>query len=123
MITLDIPRIPVSPNALLGFHWRYRKQNCDLWQKEIWYALISAGYSPQHLPYPRAKITICRQSHCSLDPDNLVASVKPIIDALRYARVLVDDSAKHLELVVTQTRERRSVAPRTLIEIQPLEVA
>jgi hypothetical protein len=123
VIKLEIPRIPPSPNDLLGMHWRYRKKNCDLWQKEVWYALITAGYSPQRIPYPRAKVCIHRQSHGELDPDNLVACVKPILDALRYAHVLVDDSSKHLELVVTQARTPRASAPCTLIEIRPLEAA
>lgn len=123
MIQLEILRIPSSPNELLGQHWRYRKRNCDLWQKEIWYALITAGYSPQRIPYPRAKVTIHRKSHGELDPDNLVASVKPILDALRYACVLVDDSPKHLELIVTQARTPRASAPCTSIEIRPLEAA
>ena len=119
MITLEIPRIPPSPNTLLGTHWRYRHKNSALWQKEVWYALITAGYSPQRTPYPKARVTINRRSRQQLDPDNLVGCVKPVIDALRYAHVLLDDSPNHIELVVTQTRDR-SLNPRTLIEIQPL---
>jgi hypothetical protein len=120
MITLEIPRIPPSPNALLGFHWRHRHRNSAVWQKEIVYALLTSGQPLQRLPYERARVTIHRQSRGELDPDNLVASTKPILDALRYARVLVDDSPKHLELVVTQARDHR-VTPFTRIQIQPLE--
>lgn len=120
MITLDIPRIPASPNQLLGAHWRHRHRNSQTWQDEIWFALHQAGYSTQRTPYARARVTIDRRSRGELDPDNLVGSVKPVIDALRYAHVLVDDSPKHLELVVTQLRDHR-VPPRTLITIQALE--
>ncbi len=122
MIHLEIPRIPPSPNELLGFHWRHRKRNSDTWHKEIVYALLTAGYPLQRLPYERAKVTIHRQSRGELDPDNLIGSVKVILDSLRYAHVLVDDSPKHLELVVTQSRDHR-VTPFTRIQIQPLEAA
>lgn len=119
MITLEIPRVPPSPNNLLGSHWRYRAKNSELWRTEIAVAVHQAG-GPPAKPYPRAKVTIDRRSRGELDPDNLVGSVKPVLDGLRYARVLVDDTPKHLELVVTQSRTCRN-RPRTLIEIQPLE--
>ena len=122
MIKLTIPRVPPSPNELLGFHWRYRKKNCDLWQREVFYALLQEGHR-NPVPYGRAKVTIDRHSHGELDPDNLVGCVKPIIDALRYAYVLVDDSPAHLVLTVTQQRCPRRVGPKTLIEIQPLEAS
>lgn len=122
MIRLRISRVPASPNELLGFHWRYRKKNCDLWQREVYYALVQAGHR-NLIPYGRAQVSIDRHSHGELDPDNLIGSVKPILDALRYAHVLVDDSPAHLVLKVTQRRCPRKAAPQTLIEIQPLEAA
>lgn len=119
MITLEIPRIPESPNNFLGFHWRHRQRNSDLWQKEIHYALLAVGESPHHRqPFERAKVHIDRRSRGELDTDNLYGCVKPVVDALRYSNVLVDDNPQHLELVVTQ--QRSMLPPRTLIEIQPL---
>lgn len=116
MITLEIPRIPESPNNFLGFHWRHRDRNSKLWQMEIHYALM--GRRPPQ-PYERAKVHIDRRSRGELDKDNLYGCVKPVIDALRYSKVLVDDSPKHLELDVTQSRSFK-LPPRTLIEIEPL---
>lgn len=118
MITLEIPRVPPSPNYLLGKHWRHRHRNSQVWRQEVWVALHQAGYS-QRTPYPKARVSIDRRAHRELDPDNLVGCMKPVIDALRYADVLVDDTSDHIELVVTQTLDRK-LNPRTLIEIEPL---
>jgi len=117
MIVLEIPRVPETPNNFLGFHWRHRQRNSALWQQEISYALV--GRRPPE-PYAKARVSIERCSRGEMDPDNLVACVKPIIDALRYACVLVDDSPKHLVLQVSQTRCPRKLTPHTKIEIDPL---
>lgn len=118
---LEIPRVPPSPNNLLGAHWRHRAKNSELWRTEIAVAVHQAGGKP-YRPWPRARVTIHRRSRGQLDPDNLVASMKPVIDGLRYAGVLLDDSPKHIELVVTQHRTAK-LPPYTLIEIEPLETA
>lgn len=120
MIRLEIPRVPPSLNEVVGYHWRHRHRVSQIWQKEIWYALITAGYSPQRLPYAKARVSIHRQSHGKMDPDNLVGAMKPLIDALRYAHVLVDDTEEHLELVVTQKRQLKSAAPFTRIEVEEI---
>lgn len=119
MITLEIPRVPCSPNDLLGYHWRHRQRNSKLWQQEINCALV--GRKPEQ-PYPCAYIAIVRCGHGELDEDNLTGSVKPIIDALRYAKVLVDDSPKHMTLRVTQSRCSPKVGPSTRIEIIPISL-
>ncbi len=120
MITLEIPRVPVSPNYLRGKHWRYRHKNSTVWNQEIYYAVHQARVH-RDPPYEHAKVTIHRRSKGELDPDNLVACVKPVIDALRYAKVLVDDSPAHLKLEVTQSCSHK-LPPQTLIKIEPINV-
>lgn len=118
MIRLEIPRVAPSLNSQIGLHWRHRKRTADLWQQEVYFALHQAGLTPA-TPYPRARVSIRREAKRELDQDNLTGSAKPILDALRYAHVLVDDSPKHLELTVTQLA--RSKGPvRTVIEITAL---
>lgn len=85
-----------------------------MWKDEIWYAILQSR--PSGMPFAKAKVSIDRRSRGRLDPDNLVSSMKPVIDALRHAHVLVNDSADHIELTVTQSPTRR-LSPRTLIEI------
>lgn len=121
-LVLEIPRAPASPNEFLGFHWRHRKRNSDLWQKEIRVALAAQQYFGIQKPLNRAHVAIERRSRGQMDPDNLYGAVKPVIDALRYAGILLDDSPDHLELAVTQVRSFKD-PPRTRIVIQPLESA
>ena len=111
---LEIPRVPSSPNYLRGKHWRVRLRESRLWNEEVGLAILTQKHRDQ--PYQCARVTINRQSRGELDPDNLVASVKPVIDALRHAAILVNDSPEYIKLTVTQSRG----APLTRIEIQPV---
>lgn len=113
-IILEIPRVPSSPNYLRGKHWRVRWRETKLWNEEVGLAILQARH--QDPPYPLAQVTIDRRSRGELDPDNLVGSVKPVIDALRHAAILVNDSPDHIKLTITQSRGD----PLTRIEIQPL---
>lgn len=114
---LEIPRVPPSPNNLVG-HWRFRHRNTQLWRNEVYYAVVQSSERPS-APYPKATVSIDRRSIGILDEDNLVASMKPVIDGLRHAGVLLDDSPAHMKLSVTQTQSRK-LPPRTRIEIQPV---
>ena len=115
MIVLEIPRVPSSPNYLRGKHLRVRHRETKLWRDEVFYAVKQASLIPA--PYLRAKVAIERRSKGVLDPDNLYGCVKPVIDGLRYAGVLVDDSSDHIKLTVTQSRG----TPLTRIEVQPVK--
>lgn len=42
-------------------------------------------------PLAKAKIKLVRHSHRMLDYDGLVGSMKPVVDALVSARILIDD--------------------------------
>lgn len=112
--------MPASPNYFRGKHWRHRHRDSKMWNQEIYYAVHQARVH-HDAPYEKVKVVIERRSRGELDPDNLYGSVKPVIDALRYAHVLVDDSPAHLELEVTQSYSHK-LPPRTLIKIQPLNV-
>lgn len=111
---LEIPRVPSSPNYLRGKHWRVRWREYRLWNEEVGLAILTQKHRDQ--AYPRAQVTIDRRSRGQLDKDNLYGSVKPVIDALRHACVLLDDSPDHITLTVTQSRG----TPLTRIEIQPV---
>lgn len=118
MIHLEILRVPLALNEMLRIGWRHRHRHNQLWNQEVFYALQQAGYMQPRTPYPRARVTIDRGGRREMDPDNLVGTIKPVVDALRYAHVLVDDSSKHIELVVTQSIHYQQ--PRTSIVVEPL---
>lgn len=113
---LEIPRVPCSPNDLLGRHWRYRSKNQNAWRDEVYYALMQSGNARLRVPFAKARVSIERISRGLLDPDNLVGSIKPVLDGLRYAKVIKDDSPEHIELTVTQSRGK----PCTRIYVQPI---
>jgi hypothetical protein len=60
----------------------------------------------------RLRITVYRWN--LQDPDNAVASVKPLVDAIRSRGWAVDDSAKWLELEVLEEIDRKD--RRTIVE-------
>lgn len=66
---------------------------------------------------PCVIITRCSSGH--LDRDNCVASVKGIVDALRYAGYISGDTEDHIDLYVFQKKVKRKDAG-TLIEIVQL---
>lgn len=123
----------IIPFALPGLnardrtHWAKRsKLKADL-ALEV---LVALG-GPRYFPRPawdRVRVTVERRSSKRLDADNLVASVKPLLDVLRASSrgnpgslgIIVDDSPDHLKLIVTQS----IAAPRggsTVVRIERLD--
>lgn len=56
-----------------------------------------------------------------IDPDALAFSIKNLLDGLRYARIIKDDSEKHIDLQVTQELVKIGEEPYTVIEISSIE--
>lgn len=111
MINLEIPAVPPSLNLLLRMSWPRRHAVQTKWRKWVWATLHEHGRHPGK-PLERARITINRRSTGQLDQDNLHGSVKPVLDALTYNDVIVDDSPNHIDLVVTQSRGEPSTSIR-----------
>ncbi len=115
MISLTIPEVPRGPNGhagLLRMHWRVRNQYRDRWYWLIRAALPVMVLEPQT---ERCKVRIHQVRKRRLDPDNLVASVKYVLDSLIRWGVIKDDSPGWIELTVTQEAGRPC---RTLIEVE-----
>lgn len=64
---------------------------------------------------PVVKFVCCRRG--TLDRDNLHSSIKDLLDGLRLAHLIVDDSEKHIELKVSQRKPLPGEEEHTLIEI------
>jgi hypothetical protein len=63
--------------------------------------------------------TICRITRCAtrlLDADNFAGGCKPLVDQLRYAKLIPDDDPESIELQFAQMKTSRE-AIRTEIEI------
>ena len=91
-ITITISTPPPSLNVLLRMHYRERVKLKRRIRLEVFAQLAYnrlLGISP--FPHP-VKITGVRYGKQPLDYDNLIGSLKPVIDALRWNKVIKDDS-------------------------------
>jgi hypothetical protein len=92
-LELSIPVIPTSLNKELRRNRHAKNQTNSAWDMHLHLELKrSGGPRPPRAPLARAKLTLIRHSYRMLDFDGLVGSLKPIPDALVFARVLADDS-------------------------------
>lgn len=74
-------------------------------------------------PHPRKKesqdritLRITRRATRLLDADNFAGGCKPLIDQLRYAKLIPDDSPEKVEITFTQTKVKKG-QEGTLIEV------
>jgi Holliday junction resolvase RusA-like endonuclease len=65
----------------------------------------------------RTRIIITRYSCRPLDCDNYAGGCKPIIDQLRYAKLIRDDSPEDIEVEFKQVKVKHKTEERTEIEI------
>ncbi len=97
-LRIEIPGLPRLQSGAFG-HWRERRKHDSRWKQLVGYEL-RGKFPPK--PFERAFVVCTRFSASSKAPDrdNLVASFKPLVDALvdpPLARpVLVDDSPDHM---------------------------
>lgn len=89
VLEFEIMGLPKMPNSLLGSHWRTRSGHATKWARHVWVKTI--GKRPKH-PLLKAKITCTRFSSVESDFDGLSGSFKSILDGLKKAGVITDDS-------------------------------
>jgi hypothetical protein len=65
--------------------------------------------------FRRSRIRITSKRCRLLDPDNLC--VKYIIDALRYCKVIKDDTTKEIEVYIKQEKVKTRKEEKTIIEV------
>jgi hypothetical protein len=61
------------------------------------------------------KVTITLHHSRLFDPDSLVGCVKPVLDALRHWKLLVDDRPKWIDLEVFQEKSSRKDQYTTIV--------
>jgi hypothetical protein len=97
------PIVPFwTPNKLRGKHWGVAKKSADEWRHNVG-AICGRAKNPC-TGRRRLEITVSRPRR--LDPDNETAALKPVIDALKRAGWIKNDSPKWLVLVVVQVRDK-----------------
>jgi hypothetical protein len=116
-----LPFCTESLNVRDRKHHMARHSGLQRMMQEVMAAIGGPRYFPRP-PFQRARVTVVRCSAGQLDPDNLVASVKSLVDSLTVRSgvgVIADDSPGHIELVVRQADASRG-AGTTLVRIEEL---
>ena len=66
------------------------------------------------------RTTLCITRHATklLDADNFAGGCKPLIDQLRYAKLIPDDDPETVEILFRQTKVKTKAEERTEVEIR-----
>ena len=112
---------PVPPNKANA---RGRWQRGHFARKDYWTVLdtlVMAKRIPPALgtPLPTASVAVHLVLYNAMDPDNLTARVKDLLDWLVSRGYLAGDTAKHLALTVTQETNRHRGAQRARVVVRP----
>jgi len=91
--------VPHSPNFLSNKHWGTKYAWRSAWHEEVWgrWQEVKRLYK-NDFPLKKAKLTVLVYCIEPQDEDNFIASLKPVIDGLRHANIIEDDTPKHLKI-------------------------
>ena len=92
----------VSPNRMLRMHWATRRKWKEDYSDRVWCQTSKwpKNLDPCHIKIER--LFTGRQK--AMDPDNLVGSVKFLLDGMRSCGVISDDNPECISLEVHQRR-------------------
>lgn len=92
-LEFELEGLPPTPNRQHG-HWRSVRREQRDWTDRVVLAVIKRKRPPS--PLQSAGIHLIRRSHSGgrIDPDNLLASFRPVFNGLVLAKVLFDDSVQ-----------------------------
>jgi hypothetical protein len=126
-INFVLPFLLPSLNVRDRQHWAVRRRQMLMLQQEIMAAMGGPEHYPQP-PFSRARITVTRISTGKLDPDNLAASVKGLLDVVKMRSernplglsFIVDDDPARIELIVRQQHAPSRKEQATAVRIEEL---
>lgn len=117
-LEIEVPYVETDPNQMFRLAWRGRKGKFDRIKTSI--QALTAGKRPAK-PLEKFKISITRRATAYLDWDNLVASLKPAIDALKMSGIIIDDGWGYIRHVdVDQEKTKKGVKKSILIRVEEL---
>lgn len=116
MYTLKIPEATPSLNRYSFAHWRKQHGDKKRWLKHI----IEASLWRVPIAMQKRRVTIERVSHRELDVDNLYGGLKPVIDGLKKAKLIIDDNSRSIELIAKQSKLPSGGTPHTIITLEDL---
>ena len=125
-LSFILPFATESLNKRDRKHWAVKRSDKTRLANEVRVGIGGPRYFP-HPPFARARIVVERCSAGQLDPDNLAASCKGLLDVLCLPSrthptglgIIVDDSPAHIELVLRQSPAPRGSAS-TIVTVEEL---
>lgn len=115
VIHIEVPMLSASLNRYAYSHWRLQHGDKTRWYRAM-AAIVASGCPTAGGP---RRVDVTRYGPRRIDPDNLVGGLKPVLDAMRAVRLIVDDDDKHLVLRAHNATPG-TVIRGTVIEISPI---
>lgn len=116
-LEIEIPILDTDPNKTRGKHWTVTSSN-NKTIKAIVKSKVS-GKTPEK-PLENFKISVTRFGPRALDWDNLVASFKGYIDALKYAGIIADDRWQFIKSIATD--QKTSSDKKLIIRVSEVDI-
>lgn len=117
-LVFEVPLLAPSlngPKGLIRMHWAtYRRV------RERWTLEIRSQLGPRRPRLAQSRVEVVRRyaTH-ALDPDNLAASLKVPLDALRHAGVIADDDPDSVLISFRQEKVATRKEEGTTITVTP----
>lgn len=94
MVVAEIPSRPISGNQLLRLHWAKRSREGRKWDTLVLVYLGSGPFKDRAMAGRRVEMLLTIERTRKQDADNLALSCKPVVDALKKAGWMQDDSER-----------------------------
>lgn len=89
IIEIRLEGLPKTPNELVRLHWAQKAKEAKKWRTMS--AYVARKFKPK-TPFESVELTFIRGSSRQCDFDNGIAALKPIIDGLKDAGIILDDN-------------------------------
>lgn len=109
-----VETVTKSPNKHSSKSYFTKKAESTKWMNLVY---INFRKNPPSAPLTKVKLEITRITSVQPDKDNLYASCKQLIDALRKNGIITDDAPKHLDLECNWEKGIKG-KPKTRIKIK-----
>lgn len=113
-VVVEIPARPITGNRLLRLHWAKRSGVGRLWETLVLAYLGSGPFKNGAMVGRRVDMLLSIERVRKQDADNLALSCKPVVDALKKAGWIKDDSERWFTCRYQEVSGARSLLTVTM---------
>lgn len=117
-IELYLPIATPSLNVRKREHWGATKTWRERWGRMLLPEIMRNGGKEALRATGKRIVTIERHGKRALDDDNRFGGAKELVDEIRAAGLIIDDSTRHAELRVIDVPLGRGMKPHTIVRIE-----